>query len=101
MTEYYYRSDHIDTTWSRAREEMGKRSAFKRLGQDDLRRKVFESYMKKLRAKMDECTKSQQELERKKKSRDSSSEDERRHSKKHKKKKKRRVSSEIEPGEII
>jgi len=58
LTEYYYRSDHIGTSWEKAKKQLQKRSAYKRLGDDELAKSTFDAYMAKLVKKMDQCVKS-------------------------------------------
>lgn len=60
LTEYYYRSDHIDVQYREACEKLRKRSAFQRLD-PELREKIFTGYMEKLNQKMHEGVKPRKE----------------------------------------
>jgi len=51
LEDYYYRSDHVDTPWSDAKEDMRKRSAFLDTKEGD-RRRMFDQHMTTLAKKL-------------------------------------------------
>ena len=53
LLDYYYRSDHIGTTWAVASERMANRSAFKDMAPwgDAVRQGLFDAYMSRLAEK--------------------------------------------------
>ena len=50
LMDYYYRSDHVDTTWAEASRELRRRTAFMEMPQE-MREPAFDAYMERLRAK--------------------------------------------------
>ncbi|OQS05614.1 pre-mRNA-processing protein 40A-like isoform X1 [Thraustotheca clavata] len=100
LTEYYYRSDHLDVTWETARRDIERRSSYRAMESESVAKEAFHAYMDKLKEKMNQVLKTRKpDDERKSRSRKrsagSSSDSEssrspsssRKHKKKHKKKK--------------
>jgi len=52
LEDYYYRSDHIDTSWADAEVDMRKRSAFLDLQDPNDRRRLFHKHLASLAKKM-------------------------------------------------
>ncbi|RHY29699.1 hypothetical protein DYB32_004943 [Aphanomyces invadans] len=61
LMEYYFRSDHLTTTWEDARAEIQHRSAYRAL--DDGAEVAFQQYMQKLQKKMESLTKTRKAVE--------------------------------------
>ncbi|RHZ27722.1 hypothetical protein DYB37_005799 [Aphanomyces astaci] len=61
LMEYYFRSDHLTTSWDQARVEVQHRSAYRAL--DDGAEVAFQQYMQKLQKKMESLTKSRKTVD--------------------------------------
>jgi hypothetical protein len=58
LTEYFFRSDHVEMTWHEAKRKIAHRSSFKAMeAKHDDMEAAFEAYMEKLRAKMPQVLK--------------------------------------------
>jgi len=59
LEDYYYRSDHVGTEWSEAKESLKKHSAYKDL-EAEQSQKIFDEYMKELGEKLQKVSSRQQ-----------------------------------------
>ncbi|CAK4696728.1 hypothetical protein LEN26_001468 [Aphanomyces euteiches] len=91
LMEYYFRSDHLSTTWEQARAEIQHRSAYRAL--DDGAEVAFQQYMQTLQKKMESLSKTRKAVEA------SERKDERGRSRSSSHHKKRRKSSRSESKE--
>jgi len=66
LEEYFYRSDHVDTTWSDAKKCLSKHSAYDDLPKAD-RKRLFKEYMTELETKVPSKLKDDTEVGKKRK----------------------------------
>ena len=61
LQEYFYRSDHIGINWDSAKKMLDRHSAYENLGKND-RKRIFSVYMDQLNVKLEQKTKSMQNI---------------------------------------
>lgn len=63
LMDYFFRSDHLDTTWEEARDLLRERSAYKALDRDD-RIRLFDEHMTELRRRAEQSRQAREERRR-------------------------------------